>query len=482
MFNGALLCIIICSILSLCARGFANQARMDLIGRNMHAYKRRGKIGKTMTPFMSSGVDEVSSDVIAAKEAVEASARVSAFNLAKCIGGVGLFSLPAGVALFSDAKKALIPSAVICTFLGLVAAYTFILYGRGCAHYNTTSLKETWEEAVGKGSGWVVSSSSTLKTLFTCLTFSIVIGDSFRDLAVSMGAPKLLQSRSNMILGMTSGIVLPLCLLESLDALTPFSAMGMAGTLYTAVFMTIRALDGSYAPGGRFHSTIAHSMQPVFNSRPHGISSLTLVLVSMLSTAYIAHYNAPAFYSELRNNTSKRFNRVTMAGFGSAIVLTLWVISTGFLTFGGNCNGYVLNNYSRLDTLASIARFAVGVTLLTSYPFTFTALRTGIMDTLGVSASQRDEFHVPMTVSVLSLVTAAALVVKNVGFAVSFAGALFGNALMYCMPAIIEKRRVEAMGTANLRNRLVNNAILLFGAILGLLGAIVCVLREMGRI
>ena len=63
--------------------------------------------------------------------------------------------------------------------------------------------------------------------------------------------------------------------------------------------MTIRKLDGSYAAGGKFHSQIAESLQPAFNvgGNPVGI----FVLLSMLSTSFVAHYNAPKFYSELKD-------------------------------------------------------------------------------------------------------------------------------------------------------------------------------------
>lgn len=37
----------------------------------------------------------------------------------------------------------------------------------------------------------------------------------------------------------------------------------------------------------------------------------------------------------------------------------------GFLTFGGSVAGFVLNNYSGSDVLATFARLAIGIALLT---------------------------------------------------------------------------------------------------------------------
>jgi len=44
------------------------------------------------------------------------------------------------------------------------------------------------------------------------------------------------------------------------------------------------------------------------------LSPASSILLCMLSTAYLAHYNAPKYYVELKDNTIKRYNQVVMAG------------------------------------------------------------------------------------------------------------------------------------------------------------------------
>jgi amino acid permease len=38
--------------------------------------------------------------------------------------------------------------------------------------------------------------------------------------------------------------------------------------------------------------------------------------MSMISTAYVAHYNAPRFLTELKEPSMRNYNRVIAAGFG----------------------------------------------------------------------------------------------------------------------------------------------------------------------
>lgn len=301
-----------------------------------------------------------------------------------------------------------------------------------------------------------------------------------------------MSQRSNTILGLVVAILLPLCSLKSLSALAPFSLLGLGGTLYTAIFMAIRYFDGSYRPGGQFFADIL--AKPSFSQRGgYSIASLNaFVLVSMMSTAFVAHYGAPAFMNELQDNTVARFNQVVNGGFASAILLSIFVMAIGFLTFGGSSAGFVLNNYSNNDSLATVARFAIGLALITGFPFTFSALRDGVLDLAKAKGPTRDAAFAPVTIGGLALLTALALVLKDVGFVVSISGAMFGCAVMFIIPAI--------MNIANIRNKrnelamsgvptneggfevAANYGMLLTGVAMAVIGVSVSVLREMGKL
>jgi hypothetical protein len=82
-------------------------------------------------------------------------------------------------------------------------------------------------------------------------------------IAVLAGA---IASRTNVILALTATVLLPLCSLQSLNALAPFSLLGLGGTLYTAAFMAWRLFDKSYFPGGKFFPTLSAAGQPSFGA------------------------------------------------------------------------------------------------------------------------------------------------------------------------------------------------------------------------
>ena len=215
----------------------------------------------------------------------------STFNLVKNIVGAGVLSLPAGVAAFSNAKTAVVPASALVLALGGLSCYCFALIGRLSAMTGATTYRGAIDGTMGPRSGKLLGAACTLKTGVACLMYSIIIGDITEALGVTVGLPTMvpaLAARWKILSVVTAAVLTPLCLMRSFAVLSYTSLLGIVGTLYTAVFMAIRAFDGSYKPDGRFWNALAakKAALPAFGSNYAPVSAF--VLVSMLSTAFIA--------------------------------------------------------------------------------------------------------------------------------------------------------------------------------------------------
>lgn len=208
------------------------------------------------------------------------------FNLVKSIVGVGVLSLPAGIAAFGTSKSALAPALLFITVIGVLSGYGFSLIGRVCAYTGAISYRDAWSKSVGESSSWIAGWSTTIKTFLACLAFSMVLGDTFSSI--------LSQPRTISLLGVTFCVLLPLCWMKDLASLAPFSLLGVCGMLYTALAMTVRSLDGTYRlPDGPFLADVAEDLRPAFdnaNGLATAFSPRALILICMLSTAYMAHF------------------------------------------------------------------------------------------------------------------------------------------------------------------------------------------------
>ncbi|CAB9517368.1 Solute carrier family 38 member [Seminavis robusta] len=447
----------------------------------------------------------------------------STMNLIKVILGTGVLALPNGLAAVSDHPVALLPACALMSVLGLFSAYTFQLYGRLTHETQAKSMGEIWEETVGKKSSWVIS-ASTFAFCFGCaVTYSLVIGDFLSSLALSLGSgvPAMFAKRQFWILGITLSTLAPLCSLKSLAALAPMSIVGTAGTLLTTFFMAFRcpalfaSSPYSVAPGavGKFAAAAAPALAPQFNTFSKIISPASLIIAAMATTAYLGHFNAPDLYHGFKKEKTtttegaaeqtnaavaadkkesekalQKYSRMTSIGFVGVTLWNLVLLSLGFLTFGGNCAGVVLNNYATADKGAVLSRLLMAASVIGSYPFMVRACKSTFVQLYSDIRKVKSKSNMESKVgrALLAIVTSLSLLVSDAGLVVSLNGALLGSAIIYIFPALMflahTGNQVKAAGGVVSRKlrleRWASKFLVAFGAVSGLVGAAVTLINS----
>jgi len=374
-----------------------------------------------------------------------ASEMSSIINLSKNIVGSGVLALAGGVAAFSGARMAIAPALALLAFLCAVSGYAFSLIARTGQEVGANSYQDAWIKVFGERTAIIPGLTVLFKTYVGGLSYAIILGDSFKSIAMLANAPAWLCSSNTWIFLLSGLVLLPLSLMRDLSSLAIGSVLGTAGTLYTALFMWLRFFQGSYKVGGAFHEAIAESARPAF-AMPGAaplLNAKIFVLISMAATAFLAHYNAPKFYKELAepaDGSSKdaAFTRVCVSAFGIACLLCGSIMAGGFLTFGGASQGLILNSYATSDPLAFVARLGICASIIFSYPLNFVGLREGTLNVLGLAAQAgKTSVHVTTTLVLLCLMNGLALFVKDLGLVVSIGGALLGSMLVYSFPALM---------------------------------------------
>ena len=395
-------------------------------------------------------------------------------------------------------SHSLIPAISILGILGVISAYTFHLIGRltaivskesGDDGHHISSIGQLWDFEVGHSTSWLVSVAVMLTCFGTCLAYSIILGDTFQSLAKTAGFTGIFASRRFNVAAIALLGVYPLSCLKSLAALAPISLAGVVGILVTCLVMTIRSL-----PGGAYSSAAAAAtatttnylaslpteLQPSFGKTGlRGAKSL-LVHSSMTATAFLVHMASPEFFQTLKDNTLSRFAKLSLFGFGGTALISVFMMSIGFLTFGGACKGMILNNYSTLDAGATLCRLLMGVSLLGSYAFLSNAMKKAYYQIFYKKGKDiTDKIDSRTTRLLVGMLTALALLIHDAGFVVSVTGAVLGSALIYMIPSFIylksTKRRMDD-GTLPITKALKierwwNMSLIGLGAFLGLAGA-----------
>jgi len=381
----------------------------------------------------------------------------SVVNLVKNVAGAGMLSLAAGMA----AGTGWLPALLICIVLGVLSAHTFSMIGHSSYYTGETDFKGICTWTIGKHYAWITDSSIALMNFAGGIIYAGILGDVITPLLQAAGLPSAFNRRWLNILIVSGFVLTPLSLLEKLSFLKYTSFLGVLSVLYTVVFMFIRAFDGSYEVGSRFYNELSASLQPSFeNESLWRINFSSLVLIANLSLAYIAHFNAPRYYAELRNRTPKRFDKTVSISFFILILIHAGAMIAGYETFGDNCRSNITLNYHPQDLLAMLARVAVGFSIMFSYPLEFIGMRDAYLgacksflllmptseQTSGGKAlfikkvmvwSTQEENFKKLSVILLSMMTVIAAVVQDIGLAVGVSGALFGALTVYIIPSLV---------------------------------------------
>lgn len=152
-----------------------------------------------------------------------------------------------------------------------------------------------------------------------------------------------------------------------------------------------------------------------------------------------------------------RYNRVVGLSFMGAILLMAVTAAAGFATFGSASDSLILNNYAVTDTLMSVSRFAVALSLLFSYPLAFVGVREGFLDLLGekmlgvTTVEQRQAISDPLSIALLALITGMAFVVKDIRIILALGGATWGNCVIYLFPSLMMIKTILSSSSSSSR-------------------------------
>ena len=376
-------------------------------------------------------------------------------NLLKNCVGAGVFSVSGRVAQIirqpgTSLGMTYIQATVLILLMSIWASYNFYIVGEACELTDSYSLAEAWGKTVSESSTFLVQSVVLIAPIVSCLASNIVLIDIVSALFRSFGVSASIYGNRNLVIGLLSTFVLfPLCSLGDLTALRNVSKFGLFGHALATITLLKRYLDGSYKLGGIFYQAPLAASQVVAakkavdtTSRMSAASTMMagskdwFLLASLLSYCFVAHYNAPKYYSELNDTSLPRFSKMATSSYLSAAVLYIISMALGLAIFGKDSQSFILNNLSSRDPLAFVARLAFGSSVLGSFPLIFIGMRNWFVEKWGERGG-RGGYIKRVTCLLLLVISTLTTQFKDIGFVGSLSGAMFGVTMAFVFPTII---------------------------------------------
>lgn len=145
----------------------------------------------------------------------------------------------------------------------------------------SATYRKCWESTVGDRGGLFVAVVNTLDPLLGIYANASILGQS---LMLLLQGVDIYWSQVECLLIITVVALLPLCMMKNLNALAPFSALGMGAVLCVLGAMTVRYFDGTYRPGGEYYDDIPRHYRPSFGNYSDPWSIKVLPFVCMVYT------------------------------------------------------------------------------------------------------------------------------------------------------------------------------------------------------
>lgn len=288
-----------------------------------------------------------------------ASPRASVINMVNNVIGAGLLSMP-----WAFRQSSIVTGLLTLLVIGVLNIFSLLLLARSCDLSGSFSYKEMGSLAYGRRAGLIIQWTVALYTVMSCISYVVLIGDFIPDV-VEFFQPDFWGMskevfRASLQIGVGLCVFLPLSFLKNLEILKYPSSLAFLGIGYATVLLVVKVVMAD-----RISSSVEMlALKPCLGGA-----------IPIMNVAFTLHYNGPRFYYELKQRSLKRWAAVASLAYVVCGSIYVTAALCGYLLFGGNTEGNILNNFDSDDEAAILARLSLAFVIIFTYPLAFHSLR-----------------------------------------------------------------------------------------------------------
>ncbi|GKA83026.1 transmembrane amino acid transporter family protein [Tanacetum coccineum] len=340
------------------------------------------------------------------------------FNLTTSVIGAGIMALPATMKVLG-----LLVGVVLIFLMGVLSEISVEFLIRFAVQCKANSYGEVVEHALGK----TCVMSGSLRHIGV---FDQWLGNGFWD------------HRKVVIFIVVVVFLAPLCLFDKIDSLSTTSAasVALAVVFVVVAFVVafIKVVEGKIE---------APRLTPDFRSKT-AILDL-LVVIPIMSNAYVCHFNVQPIYNELKDRSPEKMNKVGRMTTLLCVTIYASTAIAGYLLFGDDTESDILTNFDKplgikfSTVLTYIVRVGYVLHLVLVFPVIHFSLRQTV-DELAFEGRgplyENRKRCVSLTVVLLALVYIGSTMIPSIWTAFKFTGATTAVSLGFTFPALIALR------------------------------------------
>lgn len=383
----------------------------------------------------------------------------TAFNFINSIIGSGIIGIP-----FALKQAGFGMGIFLLIFTALVNDYSIILLVEAGKLSNTDSYQDMIMVACGRPGFYLLTLLQFLYPLIAMISYNVIIGDTITKIIVRIGKTAnlggtVLGNRQFIIFLSTLMVTLPLSLYRNIAQLSKWAFLSIICVFFIMVTICIRT--------GEYVKQIPPT-EDAWNVANYNIAQA----IGIMAFAYMCHHNTFLIHGSLENPTHQRWTLVTHLSIGFSMTLMLILGILGYVSFTGNTQGDLLENYCHDDDLMNVSRFVFALSIMLTYPVECFVTREVIENAFFPSQDPSPTWrHLGVTIGVVMLTVAISMATDCLGIVLTFNGVLIASPLAFIIPPVcVMKLRQEPILS---KTNIIPIIIAVFGTLVMAFGIVV---------
>ncbi|XP_071333116.1 sodium-coupled neutral amino acid transporter 3-like [Trachinotus anak] len=379
---------------------------------------------------------------------------MSIFNLSNAIMGSGILGLA-----FAMSNTGIILFLILLVFIAILSAYSIHLLLKSAGVVGIRAYEQLGNRAFGPPGKMLAACVITVHNIGAMSSYLFIIKS---ELPLVIQA--LLDNHENkeewflngnyLIIIVSAFIILPLALMKQLGYLGYTSGFSLS----CMVFFLISVIYKKFNILCPLDDSEHHNMTPIVDdhipinrtddfceAKLFTINSQTAYTIPILAFAFVCHPEVLPIYTELRDATKKRMQRVANVSILAMFVMYLLTALFGYLTFYGAVESELLHTYSRVgsrDVLILCVRLAVLVAVTLTVPVVLFPIRRALLQILFPDKPFHWARHIAIAFCLIFVVNLLVIFVPSIRDIFGLIGATSAPSLIFILPGIFYVRIV----------------------------------------
>lgn len=359
---------------------------------------------------------------------------MSVFNLSNAIMGSGILGLA-----FALANTGILLFLILLTSVTLLSIYSINLLlicskETGCMVY-----EKLGEQVFGTTGKLVIFGATSLQNTGAMLSYLFIVKNELPSAIKSlMGEEDAFSAwyvdGRVLVVMVTFGIILPLCLLKNLGYLGYTSGFSLSCMVFFLIVVIYKKFQ-TPCMNVEQNSTVSANVTDACTPKYVTFNSKTVYALPTIAFAFVCHPSVLPIYSELKDRSQKKMQMVSNISFFAMFVMYFLTAIFGYLTFYEKVQSDLLHKYqSKGDILILTVRLAVIVAVILTVPVLFFTVRSSLFE-----LAKKTKFHlcrhVLVTIILLVIINLLVIFIPSMKDIFGVVGVTSANMLIFILPS-----------------------------------------------